>query len=287
MPIFLWFCLYPLVLYSFCKYKSNNVFYITHRIVDSKFVGLGELDVFIIFVANNIMQDGSRKWICCSWHYYINEKWDHKGRFSNIELLRIVLMIMIVLWHLLVHGKYHVFFIQLDIVRLCWFVSSFNSFFFHVNTFVFISGYFESVINQRKYFLFTSLICFVPWWGGAGGYSWNIWPASIAQCATDANWGPVSKAWFACEYFALLLYAPLLNAGIERINRFQFTLILCVLFFPFWFVPLYLWIWPFHFLILFSCICWDVTFISIVSLGLRLVVGVRCCYSWDCCCWMF
>jgi hypothetical protein len=154
-----------------------------------------------------------------------------KGRFSNIELLRIVLMIMIVLWHLLVHGKYHVFssnWTLSDYVDL----SVLSILFFHVNTFVFISGYFGVSYKPKKIFSFyiTCLLCSLVGVVLAvihGTYD----PLQLLNAILMPIGGPVSKAWFACEYFALLLYAPLLNAGIERINRFQFTLILCVLFF--------------------------------------------------------
>ena len=83
-------------------------------------------------------------------------------RSSNIELLRIVLMSMIVLWHFIVHGiglahpeAYESSEQNLAIpaivgTLLCY----------HVNCFIFISGYFGIKLSREKFLSLIIQLCF-------------------------------------------------------------------------------------------------------------------------------
>lgn len=82
-------------------------------------------------------------------------------RSSNVEILRIVLMTMIVLWHFIVHGMGlssgdDILLSNLSMEHL--YVLSILS--YHVNCFVFISGYFGIQLKRKKVLSFVEMTFF-------------------------------------------------------------------------------------------------------------------------------
>lgn len=144
-----------------------------------------------------------------------------KVRNSNMELLRIVLMVFIIVHHLLVHA--------LDVVpkppRLelglddfgWWFVN--NCVYVGVNCFLLISGYFSIKLKFSKLVRFylqcaiIGLLCYLfhLWYDGqsitADILLYSLLPLSNTGC------------WFVTVYFMLMLIAPMLNLAFEKMDR--------------------------------------------------------------------
>lgn len=147
-----------------------------------------------------------------------------KTRDSNVELLRIILMTMILLSHLITHGKYN-FPGSNDALSIQdSTILTFTR--YHVNTFIIISGFFGISLKFHKIFCFTIMIFF-----------WTIMGSIIDFVVfREAAYGhifnslvnPFMSGWFIIQYFALMLYAPLLNKGIEVLNNQIFTIILII-----------------------------------------------------------
>ena len=147
-----------------------------------------------------------------------------KTRESNVELLRIVLMTMILLSHLLTHGKFELpefkgtYSIQ-DSALL-----SFTR--YHVNTFIIISGFFGISLKFQKIFSFVIMILFWTIIGAIIDYSFFKESAIYHIITSLIN--PFTSGWFIIQYFALMLYAPLLNKGIKALSNHQFIAIMII-----------------------------------------------------------
>lgn len=149
-----------------------------------------------------------------------------KERSSNIELLRLVLMLMIVMLH--------VFRLELhnNINNTGLYVSELlltSLFFVGVNCFVFISGYFgvkfraKTIVSLliQAFFYSIGILLITLALGyklGLKDYIEAVFP--ISSSLTYGTW------WFLTAYIALLFIAPLLNYSIEYFNRKQMTIIL-------------------------------------------------------------
>lgn len=149
-----------------------------------------------------------------------------KTRSSNIELLRLVLMLMIVMLH--------VFRLELhnNISNTGLYISELlltSLFFVGVNCFVFISGYFgvkfkaKTIVSLLTQALFYSigilLIALALGYKlGLKDYIEAIFP--VSSSLTYGTW------WFVTAYIALLFIAPLLNYSIAYFNKKQMTIIL-------------------------------------------------------------
>lgn len=149
-----------------------------------------------------------------------------KTRSSNIELLRLVLMLMIVMLHVFrleLHNNIHnteLYISELLITSMC---------FVGVNCFVFISGYYGvkfksktivSLVIQALFYSIGILLIalLVGYKLGLRDYIEAIFP--ISSSLTYGTW------WFLTAYIALLFIAPLLNHSIEYFNKKQMTIIL-------------------------------------------------------------
>ncbi|MBD8347154.1 acyltransferase [Dysgonomonas sp. HGC4] len=149
-----------------------------------------------------------------------------KTRSSNIELLRLVLMLMIVMLHVFrleLHENINntgLYITELLLTSL---------FFVGVNCFVFISGYFgvkfksKTIVSLIIQALFYSLgililVLLLGYKLEISDYIKAFFP--ISSSLTYGTW------WFLTAYIALLFIAPLLNHSIEYFNRKQMTIIL-------------------------------------------------------------
>lgn len=148
-----------------------------------------------------------------------------KDRDSNIELLRIVLMLMIVLTHLIAHGVYNFSGIfedgSLATNKVGYFFLSLID--YHVACFFFISGYFGIKVNLSRVvnILLKVFVYGVITYFAAGllryGLEWRnyIGPVALEKTSPFAFAG----LWFMKSYFFLMLAAPFVNDAVERMGR--------------------------------------------------------------------
>jgi len=154
------------------------------------------------------------------------------NRDSNIELLRVVLMIFIVLWHFLVHGMklmHQEGYDDIANIDQLPYIIVMGLICYHVNCFVFISGYYGinlkrdrvvSFITQIIFYCFASYLLVVM-----------LFPERNVSFRLIHILFPIStdQYWFFSDYFWLILLSPLLNAGIENISKKKYILILFLL----------------------------------------------------------
>lgn len=156
------------------------------------------------------------------------------NRQSNVELLRIVLMYFIILFHLIVHSA------DVHSLAINGYTETKNSVFYmlimsfismSVNCFVFISGYYGIKFNIK------SVISFV-----FQGLFYSVLPFIIIRYFIDdtellvgQTWlkvlTPISHNtwWFLSAYLALYFLSPILNKGVDYLNKRQLLLLIGVL----------------------------------------------------------
>ncbi len=166
-----------------------------------------------------------------------------KIRQSNIELLRIISMIMI----LMVHFVGATFSLPVKVS-----LSSINDIntvtktliesfaIIGVNCFILISGYFGIKHSEKGFvnFIFTCLFYSVTIFGIYA----MIKPEQYDIHNVIESFGIFSHTdlWFIPAYFALYIIAPILNNGLKKFSQYQFTLLLI----GFTFINVYLgWGW--------------------------------------------
>lgn len=148
-------------------------------------------------------------------------------RESNIELLRIILMLMIIGYHLLVHGAQmtgsnHYIFNESSVVYV--FLKSFLV--IAVNCFVFISGFYR--INFKVY-PFLNMVLQAIFYAFAITYlvdMLSLQEISLKNYLAAFLSVYLGTWWFLTAYLALYLLSPLLNAAVDSLNRKQFLFIL-------------------------------------------------------------
>lgn len=138
-------------------------------------------------------------------------------RNSNIELLRIVAILFIIAHHLLVHGLNLWSDNQLSNFPL---LALDSAFFVGVNVFVLISGYCGIQFRFKK-LLYLYLMCALV---GGLCYLGHLYVdhAHIGRSIVYNTIFSISNApgtWYIQSYIFLMLAAPLLNAGIETLNK--------------------------------------------------------------------
>lgn len=147
-------------------------------------------------------------------------------------MLRLILMSMIVLWHLIVHGiglaHPEVYMSQGQDIAIPAIIGTLLC--YHVNCFIFISGYFQIKLTRKKflsmiiqlcfYSLFTYLLSQFLYYGAdfIHHIHRNFWKWQFPFA--DGGW------WFMADYLVLMLFAPLLNSGTEQIRRSTFEYLL-------------------------------------------------------------
>ena len=150
-----------------------------------------------------------------------------KERQSNIELLRIVSMFFIVLEHILIMGTD--FFTNPVGNQLVVANSIIGFTYIGVNCFILITGYFGADFSWKR-LLSIYLIClfyevvgfFVAY--GHGDAEWNTTTLSYMLFPLSH-----SNIWFIRCYVILLLLLPILNAGLERLDKKQYLYVLLLL----------------------------------------------------------
>lgn len=157
-----------------------------------------------------------------------------KQRLSNIELLRIISMLMIIMLHLLSFGgmlsTYNTFSLRSFFI---WFIESLC--FVAVNCYVIISGYFltDSNFKFKKLFniwievLFYSLII----------YFILLFTNKISLGYKDLlkSFFPIllRNYWFVTVYFILYILSPFINKLINSLDKKQYSYLILVIFIVF------------------------------------------------------
>jgi hypothetical protein len=149
----------------------------------------------------------------------VKEETVKKERNSNFELMRIVSMFMIVVYHFIVHGgvltnSYGLSNLFFNMVIAIIFV--------HVNSFVLLSGYFNHdkqlkfgkalKLNNTVWF-YTAIISIIFFSVGA-----DISKLSLFHDLLPISYG---SYWFFTCYLMLFLISPILNIVIANSNKFR------------------------------------------------------------------
>lgn len=151
-------------------------------------------------------------------------------RNSNIDLLRILSMIMIIFLHLCSHGQLNRFFdiSAMGIVLKCLHIVSLTS----VNIFVFISGYYlvESKFKISKLLiLFLEVLLY-----SVGIFLFMLFIKKESFTLKDylMVFLPISynEYWFISSYFGLYLLTPFLNMLINKVKKKEHFALIVVLF---------------------------------------------------------
>jgi surface polysaccharide O-acyltransferase-like enzyme len=143
-------------------------------------------------------------------------------RNSNIELLRIVCMLMVVVLHFNNNGANTGIVNMPEVLtgRLTWgfLVESFCI--VAVNCFVLVSGYFGIKLKWRsliKFYLqcfLIGLVSYLAYIGLKGEFSWQVL-AERLLAFTHNGW------WFVVSYLGLMLLSPILNKAVEGMTSKQ------------------------------------------------------------------
>lgn len=143
-----------------------------------------------------------------------------KRRDVSIELLRIILMSMIVVWHFVVYGMG---INECRDVGFNWGSNIYASLLcpflcFHVNCFNFISGFYGIKFRVKKIVVLNLLLIFLTFvtyliavFGG--GRIFDARELIHDLICSYQNW------WYMTCYFILLLIAPLINKGIDWMEK--------------------------------------------------------------------
>lgn len=158
-----------------------------------------------------------------------------KVRDSNYELMRIISMFLIVIWHIIVHAGliYNTSGIIKDLLQLILI-----SIVIHVNSFVLITGYFQynKDFSLKKFFK-----TFLPSW-----FYKIIIPFTLLFLGiiTFGKWeiiqiiSPIGYSyWFIIVYLLLYLLSPYLNIVIKKLNKYQHKNLIILLFILFSVLP--------------------------------------------------
>lgn len=151
-----------------------------------------------------------------------------KSRDLSIELLRIFLMVLIVWGHFIGFGFHSK--INVDgTPNLSAYLSPL--YLYHVDAFVFISGYYGIKLKWEKFSLL--IIKMVIYSIIAMGLAKVLLPDfALSLSIFIHNLYPISTCdwWFMAQYLYLMLLAPILNYGMDALNRKQASILVLVLY---------------------------------------------------------
>lgn len=160
----------------------------------------------------------------------LNEKNIKKTRDSNLELLRIVAMLLIVLLHLLSKGE-----ILVNVEPFSfnyygvWFLES--AAFVSVNCYILISGYFflSAKFTVRKFVRLWMEVVFWAFIIFYISYFTGMTPSLTFREVLRTIFPVISqKYWFVSAYFAVLLFAPIMQRKIRKLEKSQMKKIIVI-----------------------------------------------------------
>ena len=151
-------------------------------------------------------------------------------RNSNMELLRIICMLLIVAHHFIVHG----FIVNLEALNTTMTTdrvigTALNSIHVSINCFILISGYFGIRFRLRSLLkLYLTMLFFAVGYyllTVALGDKTFLW-SQLGYVSRTFSHGPW---WFMVRYFYLFMLAPLINYAIQNIDKRTFLTILLMM----------------------------------------------------------
>ena len=148
-----------------------------------------------------------------------------KIRNPGVDLGRILAMLAIIIHHILVPGKGINKFSQYpELVKLN------TAVFWHVSTYIFISGYVGYKSTKYSNLLYLWL-CTLFYSIGIVRYFTLYKPYIYKRKIILMDFFPVLtiKYWYFTEYFGMYLFLPIINKGIENINQPQFKIMIITL----------------------------------------------------------
>ncbi|MDO5460803.1 MAG: acyltransferase family protein, partial [Bacteroidales bacterium] len=145
-----------------------------------------------------------------------------KIRNSNFELLRIIAMLFIVIWHISIHAQRgelasHNYILALTITG--------------VNLFVLISGYFGIKLNWKSLLTLTGTVAFYNL--ASIICKWQITGTTPLLGEIAGSFPPICNThwWFIDCYFMLMLLSPIINTALDKATDKQYKYTLGILLF--------------------------------------------------------
>lgn len=158
------------------------------------------------------------------------------NRNSNFELMRIISMLMIIFWHIMIHGGVHIY-DNGTLKIVLTFIQSFIC--IHVNSFILVTGYFHSesrfrlsklikLNNQVWFYKSTIFLVFLL-----------IGFISLDCISLIKALSPITHYdyWFMSLYMFLYLLSPVLNIVINNLSKKNYKMLLLLLFSMFSILP--------------------------------------------------
>ena len=155
-----------------------------------------------------------------------------KARNSNIELLRIIAMLVIVGCHFATHGGFDFNSQSVTLPRLWWIVLEMGGN-FGVDVFVLISGYF--LIENKKLSVAPKKV--LRLWGEIFFYSVALFAVAVITKSESFSLTGAAKAffpitfsqwWFASTYFVMFLIHPFINRLLHSFTKREYQVFLLV-----------------------------------------------------------
>ena len=163
-----------------------------------------------------------------------------KDRNSNFDLLKIIAMFFIVVYHILFVNTMMLnpsnSLLEFKILSLLCFIII-----VHVNLFVMITGYYQSnrETNYKK-ILYLYLVCvFYSFSSKLVGYYLNLGEINIYDFISSFFPSVVGDYWFIACYIIMYLFVPYINILIKSIDKKQFQRLLILCFTIFSLVPFF------------------------------------------------
>ena len=162
----------------------------------------------------------------------MNVKESQNVRDSNYELMRVISMCMIVIWHILLHGL-----VEVQSTGILSFVIYLLEAFLvvHVNSYILVTGYYQCrkkfqlkkliALNNQSWF-YRIIIMFIL----CGNGMIEIRRKEFFQAFFPLDY---ATYWFVQMYLFLYCFSPFLNRLIEKIckKEFQVLLMICLIVF--------------------------------------------------------
>lgn len=161
-----------------------------------------------------------------------------KIRDSNYELLRIVSMIFIIIWHIIFHGD-----LLWNTIGVSKFVLDFVLIFvvFHVNSFVLIMGYYQS---QTKFKLkkLIALLLEVAFYNFVINFilkETNLISYTNIEYINQISFYNLTAFWFFSCYIITYLLSPFLNKIIDKFDKTTLKKLIITLLIAFCLIPFF------------------------------------------------
>ena len=158
------------------------------------------------------------------------------GRKSNIELLRIIMALGVIILHYnnsKITGAFN--YVRQDSINQYYLIFTESLFVCAVNVFIMISGYFLCMTAKRRFVKVIELVLQVILFNAAG-YLIRILITELEFTFTGFLMELLPRNYYVILYLVLYIISPYLNCLITKLDRRQFNklIIECMLVFSLW-----------------------------------------------------